>query len=549
MAKTVQFDEDARRALERGVNALADAVKVTLGPKGRNVVISKAWGAPTITNDGVTIAREIELEDSYENLGAQLAKEVATKTNDVAGDGTTTATVLAQAFVREGLKVVAAGGAPVELKRGIEAAVAAMKEELLKQARPVDGKEGISQVGAISSRDQVIGDMIAEAFDKVGKDGVISVEESSTTAMELEFTEGMQFDKGYISPYFVTDADRMEAVIENPAILLVQGKISSVAELLPILEKVSAASKPLVIIAEDVDGEALSTLVVNRIRGTFPSVAIKAPAFGDRRKAILEDIAILTGAQVISADIGLKIDQVGLEVLGTARRVVATKDNTTIVDGGGEASAVNDRVGQIKREIENSDSDWDKEKLSERLAKLSGGVCVIKVGAHTEVELKEKKHRIEDAVSATRAAIEEGIVSGGGSALIHASAVLNGDLGLTGDQAIGVQIVRRGVVEPLRWIAENAGLEGYVVVDRVRELGQGQGINAATGEYGDLVAQGVIDPTKVTKTALVNAASVAALLLTTDCAICDSPKDESGGGMSGGGMGDMGGMGGMGGMM
>jgi chaperonin GroEL len=532
MAKTVQFDEDARRALERGVNALADAVKVTLGPKGRNVVISKAWGAPTITNDGVTIAREIELEDSYENLGAQLAKEVATKTNDVAGDGTTTATVLAQAFVREGLKVVAAGGAPVELKRGIEAAVAAMKEELLKQARPVDGKEGISQVGAISSRDQVIGDMIAEAFDKVGKDGVISVEESSTTAMELEFTEGMQFDKGYISPYFVTDADRMEAVIENPAILLVQGKISSVAELLPILEKVSAASKPLVIIAEDVDGEALSTLVVNRIRGTFPSVAIKAPAFGDRRKAILEDIAILTGAQVISADIGLKIDQVGLEVLGSARRVVATKDNTTIVDGGGEASAVNDRVSQIKREIENSDSDWDKEKLSERLAKLSGGVCVIKVGAHTEVELKEKKHRIEDAVSATRAAIEEGIVSGGGSALIHASAVLNGDLGLTGDQAIGVQIVRRGVVEPLRWIAENAGLEGYVVVDRVRELGQGQGINAATGEYGDLVAQGVIDPVKVTRSALENAASIAGMLLTTEALVVEKKEKapEDGGG-------------------
>jgi chaperonin GroEL len=536
MAKTVEFDEDARRALERGVNALADAVKVTLGPKGRNVVISKAWGAPTITNDGVTIAREIELEDSYENLGAQLAKEVATKTNDVAGDGTTTATVLAQAFVREGLKVVAAGGAPVELKRGIEAAVAAMKEELLKQARPVDGKEGISQVGAISSRDQVIGDMIAEAFDKVGKDGVISVEESSTTAMELEFTEGMQFDKGYISPYFVTDADRMEAVIENPAILLVQGKISSVAELLPILEKVSAASKPLVIIAEDVDGEALSTLVVNRIRGTFPSVAIKAPAFGDRRKAILEDIAILTGAQVISADIGLKIDQVGLEVLGSARRVVATKDNTTIVDGGGEADAVNDRVSQIKREIENSDSDWDKEKLSERLAKLSGGVCVIKVGAHTEVELKEKKHRIEDAVSATRAAIEEGIVSGGGSALIHASAVLNGDLGLTGDQAIGVQIVRRGVVEPLRWIAENAGLEGYVVVDRVRELGQGQGINAATGEYGDLVAQGVIDPVKVTRSALENAASIAGMLLTTEALVVEkkekAPEDGGGHGHS-----------------
>ena len=537
MAKTVEFDEEARRALERGVNALADAVKVTLGPKGRNVVISKAWGAPTITNDGVTIAREIELEDSYENLGAQLAKEVATKTNDVAGDGTTTATVLAQALVREGLKVVAAGGAPVELKRGIDAAVKAVNEELLKQARPVDGKEGISQVAAISSRDKVIGDMIAEAFDKVGKDGVISVEESSTTAMELEFTEGMQFDKGYISPYFVTDADRMEAVLDNPAILLLQGKISSVSDLLPILEKVSAASKPLVIIAEDVDGEALSTLVVNRIRGTFSSVAIKAPAFGDRRKAILEDIAILTGAQVVSADVGLKIDQVGLEVLGAARRVVATKDNTTIVDGGGDASAVNDRVAQIKREIENSDSDWDKEKLSERLAKLSGGVCVIKVGAHTEVELKEKKHRIEDAVSATRAAIEEGIVSGGGSALIHASAVLIGDLGLTGDQAIGVQIVRRGVVEPLRWIAENAGLEGYVVVDRVRELGQGQGINAATGEYGDLVAQGVIDPVKVTRSALENAASIAGMLLTTEALVVEkkekAPADASGHGHAG----------------
>lgn len=524
MAKIVEFDEEARRALERGVNALADAVKVTLGPKGRNVVISKAWGAPTITNDGVTIAREIELEDSYENLGAQLAKEVATKTNDVAGDGTTTATVLAQALVREGLKVVAAGGAPVELKRGIDAAVKAVNEELLKQARPVDGKEGISQVASISSRDKVIGDMIAEAFDKVGKDGVISVEESSTTAMELEFTEGMQFDKGYISPYFVTDADRMEAVLDNPAILLLQGKISSVSDLLPILEKVSAASKPLVIIAEDVDGEALSTLVVNRIRGTFSSVAIKAPAFGDRRKSILEDIAILTGAQVVSADVGLKIDQVGLEVLGSARRVVSTKDNTTIVDGGGDAAAVNDRVSQIKREIENSDSDWDKEKLSERLAKLSGGVCVIKVGAHTEVELKEKKHRIEDAVSATRAAIEEGIVSGGGSALIHASAVLIGDLGLTGDQAIGVQIVRRGVVEPLRWIAENAGLEGYVVVDRVRELGQGQGINAATGEYGDLVAQGVIDPVKVTRSALENAASIAGMLLTTEALVVEKKE-------------------------
>ena len=525
MSKIVQFDEEARRALERGVNALADAVKVTLGPKGRNVVISKSWGAPTITNDGVTIAREIELEDSFENLGAQLAKEVATKTNDVAGDGTTTATVLAQALVREGLKVVAAGGAPVELKRGIDSAVRAINAELLNQARPVNGKAEIAQVAAISSRDTTIGELIAEAFDKVGKDGVISVEESSTTAMELEFTEGMQFDKGYISPYFVTDQDRMEAVLENPHILLTQGKISSVAELLPLLEKVSQTGKALVIIGEDVDGEALSTLVVNRIRGTFASVAIKAPAFGDRRKAILEDIAILTGAQVVSADIGLKIDQVGVEVLGSARRVVVSKDNTTIVDGAGDAQAVTDRVSQIKREIDNSDSDWDKEKLQERLAKLSGGVCVIKVGAHTEVELKEKKHRIEDAVSATRAAIEEGIVSGGGSAIIHASAVLDGDLGLTGDQAIGVQIVRKGVVEPLRWIAENAGLEGYVVVAKVRELGVGGGLNAATGEYGDLIAQGVIDPVKVTRSALENAASIAGMLLTTEALVVEKKED------------------------
>lgn len=526
MAKIVNFDEDARRALERGVNALADAVKVTLGPKGRNVVISKSWGAPTITNDGVTIAKEIELEDSYENLGAQLAKEVATKTNDIAGDGTTTATVLAQALVREGLKVVAAGGAPVELKRGIDAAVKAVTAELLKQARPVNGKAEISQVAAISSRDKSIGDLIADAFDKVGKDGVISVEESSTTAMELEFTEGMQFDKGYISPYFVTDSDRMEAVLENPYLLLTQGKISSVAELLPILEKVSQSGKSLVIIAEDVEGEALSTLVVNRIRGTFSSVAIKAPAFGDRRKAILEDIAILTGAQVISADIGLKLDQVGLEVLGTARRVVVSKDNTTIVDGAGDKNAVNDRVAQIKREIENSDSDWDKEKLSERLAKLSGGVCVIKVGAHTEVELKEKKHRIEDAVSATRAAIDEGIVSGGGSAIIHAAAVLDGNLGLVDDQATGVQIVRRGVIEPLRWIAENAGMEGYVVVDKVRELGVSKGLNAATGEYGDLIAQGVIDPVKVTRSALENAASIAGMLLTTEALVVEKKEVE-----------------------
>ena len=525
MAKIVEFDEKARRSLERGVNALADAVKVTLGPRGRNVVISKAWGAPTITNDGVTIAREVELEDPYENLGAQLVKEVATKTNDVAGDGTTTATVLAQALVREGLKIVAAGGAPMDIKRGMDIAVAAVKEELLKTARPVNGKEEISQVAAISSQDPSIGELIAEAFDKVGKDGVISVEESSTTSLELEFTEGMQFDKGYISPYFVTDPERMEAVLDNPHILLTQGKISSIQELLPLLEKISQSGKPLMIIAEDVDGEALSTLVVNRIRGIFSSVAVKAPAFGDRRKAILEDIAILTGAQVIAAEVGLKLDQVGLEVLGSARRVVVSKDNTTIVDGGGDKNAVADRVSQIKREMENSDSDWDKEKLQERLAKLSGGVCVIKVGAHTEVELKEKKHRIEDAVSATRAAIDEGIVSGGGSALVHAVSVLEGGLGLTGDQAVGVNIVRKAADEPLRWIAENAGMEGYVVVSKVRELGVGKGINAATGEYGDLISQGVIDPVKVTRSALENAASIAGMLLTTEALVVEK-KDE-----------------------
>ncbi len=527
MPKTVEFDEEARRALERGVNALADAVKVTLGPRGRNVVISKSWGAPTITNDGVTIAKEIELDDPYENLGAQLAKEVATKTNDVAGDGTTTATVLAQALVREGLKVVAAGGAPRDLKAGIDAAVAAVQEELLKIARPVAGKEEIAQVAAISSQDNLIGELIADAFDKVGKDGVISVEESSTTATELEFTEGMQFDKGYISPYFVTDADRMEAVLENPYILLSQNKISSVSELLPILEKIAQSGKPLMIISEDVDGEALSTLVVNRIRGTFPSVAVKATAFGDRRKAILEDIAILTGATVVAPEMGMKLDQVGVEVLGTARRVIVSKDNTTIVDGGGDSSVVADRVSQIRRESENSDSDWDREKLQERLAKLSGGVCVIKVGAHTEVELKEKKHRIEDAVSATRAAIEEGIVSGGGSALVHAVAVLEGNLGLTGDQATGVQIVRKGAVEPLRWIAENAGFEGYVVTAKVAELGVGQGLNAATGEYGDLIGMGVIDPVKVTRSALENAASIAGMLLTTEALVVEKKETES----------------------
>ncbi len=526
MAKILEFDEDARHSLQRGVDALADAVKVTLGPKGRNVVIDKKWGAPTITNDGVTIAKEIELENPYENLGAQLAKEVATKTNDVAGDGTTTATVLAQAMVHEGLRQVTAGASPIGIKRGIDKAVIAVTEKLHDMARPVAGKDEIAQVATISSQDAEIGGLIADAFDKVGKDGVISVEESSTTSMELEFTEGMQFDKGYISPYFVTDAERMEAVLEDSHILLVQNKVSSVQELLPLLEKVMQTGKPLTIIAEDVEGEALSTLVVNRIRGTFPSVAIKAPAFGDRRKAVLQDIAILTGATVVSAEVGLKLDQVGLEVLGTARRVVVTKDNTTIVDGGGDHAAVADRVAQIKSEVERTDSDWDREKLAERLAKLSGGVVVIKVGAHTEVELKEKKHRIEDAVSATRAAIEEGIVSGGGSALVQAVSVLKDDLGLTGDEATGVGIVRRSAVEPLRWIAENAGEQGYVVVSKVAELPAGQGLNAATGEYVDLIAAGVIDPVKVTRSALQNAASIAAMLLTTEALVVEKKEEE-----------------------
>ncbi len=527
MAKILEFDESARRSLERGVNALADAVRVTIGPKGRNVVIDKKWGAPTITNDGVTIAREIELEDPYENLGAQLVKEVATKTNDVAGDGTTTATVLAQAMVTEGLKQVAAGAAPMAIKRGMDAGVAAITEELAKMAREVSGKEEIANVAAISSQDREIGELIADAFDKVGKDGVISVEESSTTVMEMEFTEGMQFDKGYISPYFVTDPESMEAVLDDPRILLVQGKVSAVAEILPLVEKVVETGKPLLIIAEDVDGEALSTLVVNRIRGTFASCAVKAPAFGDRRKSILEDLAVLTGAQVVSADIGLKLDQVGLEVLGSARRVVITKDNTTIVDGGGSADAVADRVAQIKSEIERSDSDWDREKLQERLAKIVGGVVVIKVGAHTEVELKEKKHRIEDAVSATRAAIEEGIVSGGGTALVQAAKVLDSNLGKTGDEATGVSIVRKSTSEPLRWIAENAGEHGYVVVAKVAGMPAGHGLNAATGEYGDLIAQGIIDPVKVTRSALQNAASIAALLLTTEVLIVEKPAGDA----------------------
>ena len=526
MPKILEFDENARRSLERGVDKLANAVKVTLGPRGRYVVLDKKWGAPTITNDGVTVAREIELDDPFENLGAQLTKEVATKTNDVAGDGTTTATVLAQAMVHEGLRAVAAGSNPMALKRGMDKATEAVNEALGKAARDVDDRADMAAVATVSSRDEVIGDLLAQAFDKVGKDGVITVEESNTMGTDLEFTEGMQFDKGYLSPYFVTDQESMEAVLDEPYILLHQGKISAIADLLPLLEKVISAGKPLFILAEDVEGEALSTLVVNKIRGTFNAVAVKAPAFGDRRKAMMQDIATLTGGQVIAPEVGLKLDQVGLDVLGTARRVVVTKDNTTIVEGGGEAAEVNGRVNQIKAEIESTDSDWDREKLQERLAKLAGGVCVVKVGAATEVELKEKKHRIEDAVSATRAAIEEGIVAGGGSALVHAATALDGDLGLSGDEAVGVRIVRRSVDQPLRWIAENGGEQGFVVVSKVRELGVGNGYNAATGEYGDLVAQGVLDPVKVTKSALTNASSIAGMLLTTETLIVDKPEEE-----------------------
>ncbi len=527
MPKILEFDEHARRSLERGVDALANAVKVTLGPKGRYVVLDKKWGAPTITNDGVTVAREIEVDDPFENLGAQLAKEVATKTNDVAGDGTTTATVLAQAMVHEGLRAVAAGANPMSLKRGMDRAVEAVGNALRDAARDVDDKADMAAVATVSSRDAHIGELLAEAFDKVGKDGVITVEESNTMGTELEFTEGMQFDKGYISPYFVTDPERMEAVLDDPYILIHQGKISAISELLPLLEKVITAGKPLFILAEDVEGEALSTLVVNKIRGTFNAVAVKAPAFGDRRKSMMQDIATLTGGQVISPEVGLKLDQVGLEVLGQARRVTVTKDDTTIVEGGGDTSEVEARVNQIKAEIENTDSDWDREKLQERLAKLAGGVCVVKVGAATEVELKEKKHRIEDAVSATRAAIEEGIIAGGGAALIHAVSVLEDSLGLTGDEATGVKIVRKSADEPLRWIAENGGDNGYVVVAKVREGKVGEGYNAATGEYGDLVAQGVLDPVKVTRSALVNAASIASMLLTTETLIVDKPEDEA----------------------
>ncbi|HRV69243.1 MAG TPA: chaperonin GroEL [Marmoricola sp.] len=526
MPKILEFDEEARRSLERGVDALANAVKVTLGPKGRYVVLDKKWGAPTITNDGVTVAREVELDDPFENLGAQLTKEVATKTNDIAGDGTTTATVLAQAMVHQGLRAVAAGANPMGLKRGMDQAAAAVTEALSKAARDVDDKNDMAAVATVSSRDERIGELLAEAFDKVGKDGVITVEESNTMGTELDFTEGMQFDKGYLSPYFVTDPESMEAVLDDPYILLHQGKISAIAELLPVLEKVMQAGKPLFILAEDIEGEALSTLVVNKIRGTFNAVAVKSPAFGDRRKAMMQDIAILTGGQVIAPEVGLKLDQVGLDVLGTARRVVVTKDNTTIVEGGGSHEEVTGRVNQIKAEIDNTDSDWDREKLQERLAKLAGGVCVVKVGAATEVELKEKKHRIEDAVSATRAAIEEGIVPGGGSALIHAVSVLDGDLGLTDDEATGVRVVRSAMDEPLRWIAENGGDQGYVVVAKVREAGEGKGFNAATGEYGDLIAQGILDPVKVTKSALTNAVSIAGMLLTTETLVVDKPEEE-----------------------
>jgi len=526
MAKIREFDADARRSLERGVDRLADAVKVTLGPRGRNVVIDKKWGAPTITNDGVTVAREVELDDRYENLGAQLAKEVATKTNDVAGDGTTTATVLAQAMVHLGLRSVAAGANPIELKRGVDAAAEAVSERLLKLAREVTEQTDIAHVATISAQDPKIGELIAEAFDKVGKDGVITVEESQTMGLELEFTEGLQFDKGYISPYFITDQDRMEAVLEDAYVLLNGGKISSMTDFLPILEQVAQAKKPMLVVAEDVDGEALSTLVVNKIRGLLNVVAVKAPGFGDRRKAMLGDIAVLTGGQVISEELGLTLEGVSQDMLGTARRIVVTKDTTTIIDGGGDAEAIQDRIRQIRTEIDNTDSDWDREKLQERLAKLSGGVCVLRAGAATEVELKEKKHRLEDAISATRAAIEEGIIAGGGSALVQLATDL-GDLGRTGDEATGVQVVRGALSEPCKWIALNAGAEGAVVVAKVATLGEGKGFNAATGEYGDLLAQGVIDPVKVTRSAVQNAASIAGMLLTTEVLVVDKPEEET----------------------
>jgi chaperonin GroEL len=535
MPKMLSFDEDARRTLERGMNQLADAVKVTLGPKGRNVVLEKKWGAPTITNDGVSIAKEIELEEPFEKIGAELVKEVAKKTDDVAGDGTTTATVLAQAMVREGLRNVAAGANPIALKRGIEQAVDTAVEAIKSVSRDVEGREQISQVAAISANnDPEIGETIAEAMDKVGKDGVITVEESNTFGLELELVEGMRFDKGYISPYFVTDTERMEGVLEEPYILIANQKISAVKDLLPVLEKVMQAGKSLLIVAEDVEGEALATLVVNKIRGTFKAASVKAPGFGDRRKAMLGDIAILTGGQVISEEVGLKLESVGLDMLGSARKVVVTKDDTTIVEGGGTADEITGRVNQIKSEIERSDSDYDREKLQERLAKLAGGVGVIKVGAATEVELKEKKHRIEDAVQTTKAAVEEGIVAGGGVTLLAAQEALE-KLELQGDEATGVWIIKKALEEPLKIIARNAGLEGGVVVEKVRTLGPGEGLNAATNEYGDLFKAGVIDAAKVTRSALQNAASIAALFLTTEAIVADKPEKEKAPAMPGAG--------------
>jgi chaperonin GroEL len=536
--KQLKFDEAARRGLEAGVNKLADTVKVTLGPKGRNVVIEKKFGAPTITNDGVTIAREVELEDAFENMGAQLVKEVATKTNDVAGDGTTTATVLAQALVHEGLRNVAAGASPTALKKGIDKAVAAVVEAIKAQAKEIDDRSEIAQVAAISAADASIGEVLADAIDKVGKDGVVTVEESNTFGLELEFTEGMQFDKGYLSPYFVTDPERQEAVLEDPYVLIANSKISAVHDLVPVLEKVMQGGKPLLIIAEDVEGEALATLVVNKIRGTFTSVAVKAPGFGDRRKAMLADIATLTGGQVISEEVGLKLENTTLDLLGRARKVVIDKDNTTIIEGAGDEADVKGRIAQIKREIDDTDSDWDREKLQERLAKLSGGVAVVKVGAATEVELKEKKHRIEDALSATRAAIEEGIVPGGGLALLRARPAVDKMIKkLVGDEVTGANIVRKALEEPLKWIAFNAGLEGMVVIQQAERETGNTGLNALTGEFEDLVKAGVIDPAKVTRSALQNAASIAALFLTTEAVIVDKPEKDAPA-MPGGGMDD-----------
>jgi len=543
MAKMIAFDEEARRGLERGMNILADTVKVTLGPKGRNVVLEKKWGAPTITNDGVSIAKEIELEDPWEKIGAELVKEVAKKTDDVAGDGTTTATVLAQALVREGLRNVAAGANPMELKKGIEKAVAAVSEELSRSAKDVETKEQIASTASISAADSSIGELIAEAMDKVGKEGVITVEESNTFGLELELTEGMRFDKGHLSAYFVTDTDRMETVLDDPYILVVNSKIGSVKDLLPLLEKVMQSGKPLAIIAEDVEGEALATLVVNKIRGTFKSVAVKAPGFGDRRKAMLQDIAILTGGQVISEEVGLKLENADLSLLGRARKFVTTKDETTIIEGAGDSDQISGRVNQIRSEIDKSDSDYDKEKLQERLAKLAGGVAVIKAGAATEVELKERKHRIEDAVRNAKAAVEEGIVAGGGVALAQAGRTAFDKLDLEGDEATGANIVRVALSAPLKQIAINAGLEGGVVAEKVAGLDSGWGLNAATGEYVDMLAAGIPDPAKVVRSALQNAASIAALFLTTEAVIADKPEKASAG--AGGGGGDMGGMGGM----